>query len=100
MELFADITETVDQRRLHKAVDILIFVTDLQCAVFYVCLDLAQAVNDLIGLFLCENALSAEHDHMCDTALDVLLIKLLVKTDGCVEIVYQLICLFCEASAP
>ena len=37
---------------------------------------------------------------MGNAAFDVLMVKLLVKGKGSVEIVYQLVRLFCEASAP
>ena len=37
---------------------------------------------------------------MSDTAVDILFIKFLVKGNGCVEVMDELVCLFGKTSAP
>ena len=74
VQLFACITDPVDEMCLHKAVNILIGIfINGQLPGQGIIQNPAKTGNDLISLRLCENLLFCEHCHMCDTALDILI---------------------------
>ena len=79
MKLFACIADSLYQIRLHKAVNVLVFIGDRQRS----CLDISQyafqSFGDLIALIFCQNPLSGKHFHMRHAALHILAEKLLVK---------------------
>ena len=47
-----------------------------------------------------KNALLSKHTHMCNGTLNILLVKFLIKRNGCIKIVNQLVCLLRKSSAP
>ena len=57
VQLFAGIADAVDQICLHKAVDIFVFVCDLQCSVLNITQNALQAFQDLITLCFSQNTL-------------------------------------------
>ena len=100
MQLLACIAYTVDQVGLHKAVDVFILGSYGKPSCLYIFHNAAKPFHDLILFFCCKNPLLCQHLHMGHTASDVLLVKLLVKRNRCIKIVYKFICFFCETSAP
>ena len=100
VQLLSRIPDAFDQIRLHKTVDVFIFVCDLQASVLHISADPLQPFYDLRLLLLRQDPLLREHRHMRDAAPDILLIKSLVERNRSIKIVHQLIRLFCETSAP
>src|SRR5699024_7208687 len=100
VQLLAHISDAVDEVGLHEAVNILIFTGDLKLAALHVQENAAESLQNLVSLLLCENALLCQHPHMRHAALDILSIKFLVKGNGRVEIVNQLVGFLGKASAP
>ena len=100
VKLLSGISNTVDQVCLHEAVDILILCCDLQLACFHVCKDSVQSFCDLLLFFLCQDSLFCKHGNMCLASTDILSVKFLIKGNGCVKIVNQLVRFFCKTASP
>ena len=100
MQLLTCIAYTLDQVGLHKAVDVFILGSYGKSSFLYILHNAAKPFHDLVLFFRCKNPLLCQHLHMGHTASDVLLVKLLVKRNRCIKIVYKFICFFCETSAP
>ena len=79
MQLLSGVSQTVDQIRLHKAVDILIFFCDLELSIFHILADTFQSVQNLLLLIVCQDPLLCKHHNMRLAALDILLIKSFIK---------------------
>ena len=79
VQLLSGVSQTVDQIRLHKAVDILIFFCDLELSIFHILADTFQSVQNLLLLIVCQDPLLCKHHNMRLAALDILLIKSFIK---------------------
>ena len=90
VELFAHIPEALGQHLLDEHVDILGLHIDLQCAGAKIVQDRVQAVNERVGLILCDDPPGAQHRRVGHGAGDILPCHAAVKGDGRVEVVSKL----------
>ena len=58
------------------------------------------AYFDLLLFFLCQDPLFCKHGNMCLASTDILSVKFLIKGNGCVKIVNQLVRFFCKTASP
>ena len=80
--------------------NVLVIERELYVAFLDILEDALEALNDLLGLVLLDDALSAQHGRVRDRAGDVLLVQAAVKQDGRVKVVYYKIGLLLETSCP
>ena len=80
--------------------NVLICIRDFKSSFFDIPLDGIETGKDRVALLFRKDSLPFEHANVSTRAPNVLSEKLLIKSDGLVKIVYQLIGLFGEASAP
>ena len=100
MKLLAHIADFLDQTALHTHMDVFIIYVKHDLAVCDLLLDLFKTCNDLVFLFLRYDALLAQHGHMGNTAVDILIVHSLIKKDGRIVFFYKLIHVFLKSSAP
>ena len=100
MQLLAHITDLLDQTALHTHMNIFIIHIEYDPAICDLLFDLLQTCNDLIFFFLGYDPLSAQHGHMGNTAVNILIVHSLIKKDGCIVFFYKLIHVFFKSSAP
>ena len=100
VELFPRIPDPFCQDSLDKAVYIFIFFRDLKGTVFDILQYAVQTFLNLLSLFFCQDPLFCEHCRMSLAPADILPVKSPVKSDGCIELIDQPVCLFCKPAAP
>ena len=100
VEFLSRLTDPLCEHCLHEAVDVLIFIRDLKPSLFYIIQDPLQTFHDLILVCVCQDPLLCKHHHMRDAASYILGIQPFIKGNRGIEIIYKLIRLLCEASAP
>ena len=66
----------------------------------YIAENFIETLYDLLLLIVCQNPLLRKHGHMCDAAVDVLVVHSLVKENRCIVFFYNLIHVFFKSSAP
>ena len=100
MELFAHVSDFVNQTALDAHMDIFVFYgkQDLSFHNFFT--DFFQTCDDLIFFLIGYNALLSKHGHMRDAAVDVLVVHSLVKENRCIVFFYNIIHVFFKSSAP
>ena len=96
----ASVADALGQHGLDVHVDVLVVQRELHLAVLDVGQDGLQALDDLLGLVLLDDALLAQHGGVGDGAPDVLLIQPGVKADGGIKVVYQCVGLLLKPSSP
>ena len=79
VQLLACVPDPVDQIRLHKAVDILIFLCDRKLSGFHILKYPPKTFQNRITLRLRQDPLLRQHPHVSHTALYVLPVKFLIK---------------------
>ena len=90
MQALAVVADALGQLALDEGVNILRLHIKGQRAALDVGEDALQALDDLLGALLRDDAASAEHGRMGDAALDILAVHTAVKADGAVEVVGRL----------
>ena len=80
--------------------NVLICIRDFKSSFFNIPLDGIETGKDRIALLFRKDSLPFEHANMSTRASNVLSEKLLIKSDGLVKIINQLIGLLGEATAP
>ena len=100
VQLLSGVADPVNQVCLHKAVDILISIREREPSVFDVLQNAGEPVHNLPHLVVCQDALLSEHRGVNDAAPDILPVESSVIWKGIIELLYQIILLFCESSAP
>ena len=79
VQLLADVSDPVDQVRLHEAVDILILRCDLQCPALHIRKDTGQPLQNLIALLIRQNLLLRQHPDMGHATFYVLPVQTFIK---------------------
>ena len=100
MKFFAGIADTFDQMCFDKTVNVFVFCGKFQFTGFDILQNAFQSADDRLFFVSGKNFLFLKHRHMGDTSEDILFIKFLVKRKRSIEIMYQLIRLFCKTSSP
>ena len=62
--------------------------------------DLFKTGHNLLRFSQSHDALFCEHGHMCDAAVDIFVIHSLVKTDGRIELFYDVVHILFKSTAP
>ena len=97
---FSLITDTGSQDLLHKHMDILAVVIDLQCAGFQIIQNPFQPLDNMICRFLRDDLLGTQHGSMCHRARDILPIHAAVNSDGGIILIGDLVYLSGCTSGP
>ena len=100
MQLLAGLSHSLNQVRLHKAVDILVLIVDDQPSRLHILPNAGETFDQHVPLLGCQDPLLGQHHHMSDTALDILLIKLLVKINGRIKRIDLPVRVFGKAPSP
>ena len=79
MKTLAGIADALDQVCLHEGMNILVFFGKYEFSGLNISQNAVQSVNDGFPVILRNNALLGQHRHMGNAALDILMIKLLIK---------------------
>ena len=100
MQALAGIADALGEQLLDVHMNVLIIERELYVAFLDILENALEALNDLLGLVLLDDALPAQHGRVRDRAGDVLLVQTAVKQDGRVKVVYYKIGLLLETSCP
>ena len=100
VQLLARLADAFDQHRLHEAVNILIFLRDCKGSLLHVPENAFQAADDGLLLLPGQDPLLLQHGHVGNAARDILTVKSLVKRDGSVKRVDQLVRLLGKTPSP
>ena len=100
MKPLAGIADALGEQLLDVHMNVLVIERELYVAFLDILEDALEALNDLLGLMLLDDALPAQHGRVRDRAGDVLLVQAAVKQDGRVKVVYYKIGLLLETSCP
>ena len=81
MEPLSCFADALGQARLHKAVDILVFMVDRKPSGFYILPDGTKPAQDVLLVLLRQDSLLCQHGNMCLAALYVLKKESFIKFD-------------------
>ena len=91
VELFADVADFFREQDFHVHMDVFISGIELYLAGFDLLENLAKTRHQRGCFLLRDDADIAEHGRMSDAALNVPIIEFLIKTDGGMKILHQLV---------
>lgn len=94
VELFADVADFFREQDFHVHVDVLVGWVEMHLASFDLLENLAKTCHQRGCFFLRDDADIAEHRRVGDGALNVPIIQFLVKADGGMKILHQLVAVF------
>ena len=91
VELFADVADLFREQDFHVHVDVFVGWVEVHLASFDLLENLAKTCHQRGCFFLRDDADIAEHRRVGDGALNVPIIQFLVKADGGMKILHQLV---------
>ena len=100
MEFLAHVADSLDQPALDAHVDILVLHTEYDLPVLDILTDILKSCDDRILLFHRNDPLLAQHGHMRDASVDIIVVHPLVESDGGVELLYDVVHLLLKSSSP
>ena len=100
VELLAHITDPLNQAALDTHVDVLVIHVEYDLAGGDVLADVLQARHDGLCFLFGHDALLAQHGHMGDAAVDILVIHALVEENGGIVGLHHAVHFLFEPAAP
>ena len=100
VKLLPHIADPLNQPALDTHVDILIIHVKCNLSALDVPPDILKPCDNRILFLHRDDSLLAQHRHMCDTSVDIIVVHSLVESDGRIELLYNIIHLFLEPSSP
>lgn len=100
METSTSITDAFRKGRFHIHVDIFQFGLEFERSLFNIVKDARKPLHDLFGITFRNDARFGQHMRVGNAAADIFMIEALIILNGCVESVYQGICILTESSTP
>ena len=100
VQFLTHIADPLDQTALDTHMNILILHIKYDLSISNILADCFQTRDDLVFLLIGNDALLAQHCHMSDTAVNILVVHSLIKKNRCIVSLYNIIHIFFKSSAP